>query len=62
MSTLIEEDNITFRINEDYTSEVTTGQLDEYLPGIQAQYGDVSVQVQIDFQKLGDFSINEADS
>lgn len=53
---LLEESPISGWVNKAYTTEITTSQLNAFLPGIQSYYGDVPVAVKYTITKLGNFS------
>lgn len=57
---LTEETTITGWVNKAYSTKITTGELNAFLPGIQGYYGDVPVAIKFEIQKLGSFSVTEA--
>jgi len=52
---LLEEAPISGWVNKAYTTEITTSELNAFLPGIQSYYGDVPVAVKYTITKLGNF-------
>jgi hypothetical protein len=59
-NSLLEEVPIGGWVNKAYTTEITTSKLNAFLPGIQGHYGNVPVAVHFSIQKLGDFTVTEA--
>jgi hypothetical protein len=59
-STITEETTISSWVNAAYTTSITTGRLNAFLPGIQAYYGDVPVAINWSITKLGSFGVTEA--
>ena len=52
---LLEETPLGIWVNGDYTTSITTGSLNTFLPGIKSFYGDVPAAVKMSIEKLGSF-------